>query len=160
MSHFAKVVDGLVMEVLVISQEEVNTGLFGDPSLFIQTSYNTRGGVHYGPDGQPDGPGLRKNYAGIGYFYDPLLDAFIPPKPYPSWLLDTQTCLWDSPVPYPMDGKNYVWDEDTLSWVESPPPEVAQAQSPETVPVVEEPVSVEPMLSTATSTVTQSTEGQ
>lgn len=121
MSHFAKVENGIVTEVLVISQDEVNTGLFGDPLLFVQTSYNTRGGVHYGPDGKPDGGiALRKNYAGIGYSYDPVLDAFIPPQPYPSWSLNTQTCLWDPPVPYPNDGKTYIWDEDTLSWVEVP----------------------------------------
>lgn len=122
MSHFAKVENGIVTEVLVIEQDVIDTGLFGDPASFIQTSYNTRGGVHYGPDGQPDGPGLRKNYAGIGYTYDPVLDAFIPPQPYPSWLLNTQTCLWEAPVPYPDDGKPYVWDEDTLSWVEVPLP--------------------------------------
>lgn len=120
MSHFAKVENGIVTEVLVISQDVVDSGLFGDPSLFIQTSYNTRGGVHYNQQGEPDGPGLRKNYAGIGYSYDPLLDAFIPPKPYPSWLLNTQTCLWEAPVPYPNDGKSYYWDENTLSWIEVP----------------------------------------
>lgn len=120
MSHFAKVIYGVVTEVLVISQEEVDTGLFGAPELFIQTSYNTRGGVHYNQQGEPDGPGLRKNYAGIGFTYDPELDAFIPPKPYPSWLLDTQTCLWEAPVPYPNDGNTYYWDEATLSWVEGP----------------------------------------
>lgn len=117
MAHFAKVEDSLVTEVLVISQDEIDTGMFGDPSLFIQTSYNTRGGVHYGPDGQPDGPGLRKNYAGIGYTYDITLDAFIPPQPYPSWLLNVETCLWEPPVPYPTDGGMYLWDEGTLSWV-------------------------------------------
>ena len=122
MSHFAKVEDGIVTEVLVIEQDVIDTGLFGDPVLWVQTSYNTRGGVHYGPDGQPDGPGFRKNYAGIGFFYDKLLDAFIPPKPYPSWLLDTQTCLWDPPVPYPTDGKTYIWDEESQSWVEPPIP--------------------------------------
>lgn len=120
MSHFAKVIYGVVTEVLVISQEEVDTGLFGAPELFIQTSYNTRGGVHYNQQGEPDGPGLRKNYAGIGFTYDPELDAFIPPKPYPSWILDTNTCLWDPPVPYPNDGKTYIWDEGALSWVEVP----------------------------------------
>lgn len=117
MAHFAKVENGIVTDVLVISQAEVDTGVFGAPSLWVQTSYNTRGGVHYGPDGQPDGPGLRKNYAGIGFTYDPILDAFIPPQPYPSWLLNTETCLWYPPVPYPNDGKVYSWDEDTLSWV-------------------------------------------
>lgn len=127
MALFAKVENGLVTEVLVISQDVIDTGAFGDPSLFVQTSYNTRGGVHYDQNGQPDGPGLRKNYAGVGYAYDPLLDAFIPPKPYPSWLLDTQTCLWDPPVPYPNDGKAYVWDEATLSWVEIVPPQEPSA---------------------------------
>lgn len=122
MAHFAKVIDGIVTEVLVISQDVLDTGLFGDPSLWLQTSYNTRGGVHYGPDGQPDGPGFRKNYAGIGYTYDTLLDAFIPPKPFPSWLLNTETCLWEAPTPYPTDGKYYIWDEQTLSWVEVTPP--------------------------------------
>lgn len=117
MAHFAKVEDGIVTEVLVISQDVVDSGLFGDPSLFIQTSYNTRGGVHYNQQGEPDGPGLRKNYAGIGFAYDPLLDAFIPPKPFPSWLLNTETCLWEAPVPYPTDGKFYAWDEETVSWV-------------------------------------------
>ena len=117
MSHFAKVENGIVTEVLVIEQDVIDTGLFGDPASFIQTSYNTRGGVHYGPDGQPDGPGLRKNYAGVGYTYDPALDAFIPPQPFPSWTLDTQTCLWVAPVTYPEDGAAYRWDEATLSWV-------------------------------------------
>lgn len=120
MSHFAKVENGIVTEVLVITQDVIDTGLFGDPSLWVQTSYNTRGGVHYDQQGEPDGLGLRKNYAGIGYTYDPVLDAFIPPQPYSSWLLNTQTCLWESPVPYPNDGKTYIWDESTLSWVEVP----------------------------------------
>lgn len=118
MSHFAKVINGIVVEVLVINQNVINSGAFGDPSLFVQTSYNTRGGVHYGPDGKPDGGiPLRKNYAGIGYTYDPVLDAFIPPKPYPSWLLNTNTCLWEPPVPYPSDGKAYYWDESVVNWV-------------------------------------------
>lgn len=126
MSHFAKVENGIVTEVLVISQDVIDTGMFGDPSLWVQTSYNTRGGVHYGPDGEPDGGiPLRKNYAGIGYSYDTDLDAFIPPKPYPSWLLNTQTCLWEAPVPYPTDGAAYIWDEGTLSWVKVTPPEEA-----------------------------------
>ena len=123
MAHFAQVTDNIVTQVIVIDQDTLNTGNWGDPATWIQTSYNTRGGVHYGPDGQPDGGvALRKNYAGIGFFYDPVLDAFIPPKPYPSWILDTETCLWVPPVPYPNDGKQYYWDEATLSWVEVPPP--------------------------------------
>ena len=123
MSHFAKVIDGIVTEVLVIDQATINTGLFGDPALWVQTSYNTRGGVHYNQQGEPDGPGLRKNYAGIGYTYSAILDAFIPPKPYPSWLLDEDTCLWVAPVPYPAEGGPYVWDEENQAWVEVPKPQ-------------------------------------
>lgn len=112
MSHFAKVIDGIVTEVLVIEQDVIDTGMFGDPSLWIQTSYNTRGGQH--PEGRP----LRKNYAGVGYTYDAELDAFIPPKLFPSWVLNPETCLWEAPIPYPNDGLLYKWDEDLLSWVE------------------------------------------
>ena len=114
MSHFAKVIDGIVTEVLVIEQDVIDTGLFGDPALWVQTSYNTYGGQH--PEGRP----LRKNYAGIGYTYDLTRDAFIPPSPFPSWLLNEDTCLWGAPVAHPDDGKSYAWDEDTLSWIEVP----------------------------------------
>lgn len=114
MSHFAKVIDGIVTEVLVIEQDVIDTGLFGDPSLWVQTSYNTYGGQH--PEGRP----LRKNYAGVGYTYDAVRDAFIAPQPFPSWLLNEDTCLWNAPVAYPDDGKPYYWDEDTLSWIEVP----------------------------------------
>ena len=79
---------------------------------WIQTSYNTRGGVH-----SSGGTPLRKNYAGIGYTYDSGRDAFIPPKPFASWVLDEGTCLWNAPVPYPTDGKMYNWNEATTSWV-------------------------------------------
>lgn len=116
MSHFAKVIDGIVTEVLVIEQDVLNTGMFGDPEFWVQTSYNTRGGVHYNQNGEPDGEGLRKNYAGIGFSYDPELDAFIPPQPYLSWILDIQTCLWAAPIPYPDDGKYYMWDEENTAW--------------------------------------------
>ena len=120
MSHFAQIDENnIVVQVLVIEQDVVDTGIFGDPARWIQTSYNTRDGVHYGPDNQPDdGVALRKNYAGIGYTYDAVLDAFIPPKPYPSWLLNTETCQWQPPIPYPTDGKVYTWNEDTQQWVE------------------------------------------
>lgn len=114
MAHFAKVINGIVTEVLVIEQDVIDTGLFGDPALWVQTSYNTYGGQH--PEGRP----LRKNYAGIGYTYDAERDAFIAPSPFPSWLLNDDTCLWDAPVPRPDDGKSYAWDEDTLSWIEVP----------------------------------------
>ena len=110
MSHFAKVINNIVQEVLVIEQDVIDTGLFGEPSLFIQTSYNTYGGQH--PEGRP----LRKNYAGIGYTYDTARDAFIPPQPYPSWLLNEETCLWDPPVPYPSDGEIYIWEEALQEW--------------------------------------------
>ena len=117
MAHFAKVENGVVTQVIVIDQETLNLGHWGDPSLWVQTSYNTRGGVHYGADGQPDGgEALRKNYAGIGYTYDGT--GFAAPQPYPSWTLDSQTYLWQSPVPYTTDGKLYTWNEDTKSWVE------------------------------------------
>lgn len=112
MAHFAKVENGVVTEVIVIDQETLNTGLWGDPASWIQTSYNTHGGQH--PEGRP----LRKNYAGVGYTYDAQRDAFIPPKPYPSWLLDENTCLWNSPVALPTDDKLYKWDEEVQNWVE------------------------------------------
>lgn len=112
MSHFAKVENGIVTEVLVVEQDVINTGLFGDPSIWIQTSYNTIGGQH--PEGRP----LRKNYAGIGYTYDEVRDAFIPPKPFDSWLLDEDTCLWEAPIPYPQDDKPYRWDEENQAWAE------------------------------------------
>ena len=112
MSHFAKVEGGIVTEVLVIEQDVIDTGLFGDPSLWVQTSYNTYGGQH--PEGRP----LRKNYAGIGFTYDAERDAFIPPQPFVSWTLNEDTCLWDAPTPLPDDGKPYRWDEATLAWVE------------------------------------------
>lgn len=111
MSHFAKVVNGIVTQVIVAEQEFFDTFVDSSPGEWIQTSYNTRGGQH--PEGRP----LRKNYAGIGFTYDREKDAFIPPQPYPSWLLDEETCLWNAPTPMPTDGI-YTWDEPTLSWVE------------------------------------------
>jgi hypothetical protein len=118
MAHFVKIDENnVVVDGMVVEQDVLSTGLWGDPSKWIQTSYNTRGGVHYGPDGQPDGgTPLRKNYAGIGYTYDPQRDAFIPPKPYPSWTLDEETCWWVSPVPYPSDGELYIWEEALQEW--------------------------------------------
>ena len=123
MAHFAQIdSNNIVTQVIVIDQETLNTGHWGDPATWIQTSYNTRGGVHYGQDGQPDGGvALRKNYAGIGYTYDPVRDAFIPPRPFESWTLDEDTCLWQSPVPMPQDGKLYAWNEATQSWDEFVP---------------------------------------
>ena len=120
MAHFAKVENGIVTQVIVAEPEFFDTFVDSSPGQWIQTSYNTRGGVHYSPEtGEPDGGvALRKNYAGIGYTYDSARDAFIPPQPYPSWNLNEDTCSWDSPVPYPTDGKRYNWNEDTQQWDE------------------------------------------
>lgn len=109
MSHFAKVENGIVTQVIVAEQDVIDSGLFGDG--WVQTSYNTVGGQH--PDGKP----LRKNYAGIGHIYDITQDAFYAPKPYPSWTLNENTCLWNPPIPMPNDGDRYTWDEQTTSWV-------------------------------------------
>lgn len=118
MSHYAYVPNivnniGIVERVLVIEQDVIDTGLFGTPSAFYQTSYNTHGGVH-----SLGGIPLRKNFAGVDYTLDLNRDAFIPPQDYPSWILNEDTCLWDAPTPMPQDGKIYRWDEPTLSWVE------------------------------------------
>jgi len=118
MAHFAKVDQGKVINVIVAEPEFFDTFVDSSPGEWIQTSYNTRGGIHYGQDGQPDGGvALRKNYAGIGFSYDQGRDAFIPPQPYASWTLNEDTCLWDSPVPRPDDGNLYTWDESTTSWI-------------------------------------------
>jgi hypothetical protein len=122
MGHFAKVVDGKVTQVIVAEPEFFQTFVDSSPGEWLQTSYNTRGGVHYNPEtGEPSADqskALRKNYAGMGYSYDRQRDAFIPPQPFASWVLDEATCLWNAPVPYPTDGKRYAWDEATTSWVE------------------------------------------
>jgi hypothetical protein len=126
MSHFAKVVDGIVTQVIVAEPEFFETFVDSSPGTWIQTSYNTHGGVHTN-----GGTPLRKNYAGIGYTYDAQRDAFIPPKPFASWTLNEDTCLWDSPVAYPTDGSIYIWDETSLNWI----------IHPVTEPVVEEVVT-------------------
>lgn len=112
MSHYAKVVNNTVVAVVVaeedflpLLQEVVS------PGEWIQTSYNTLGGVH-----QAGGTPLRKNFAGVGFRYDRDLDAFIPPQPYASWILNTDTCLWQAPVEVPLDGKYYIWNEDNKTW--------------------------------------------
>ena len=113
MSHFAKIENGLVTTVIVAEQEFVD----GQEGIWVQTSYNTRGGKHYGQDGNEDsGTALRKNYAGIGYVYDSTRDAFYLPEPYPSWTLDEATCRWEPPVAYPNDGESYGWNEETTAW--------------------------------------------
>jgi hypothetical protein len=127
MSHFAKVENGIVTQVIVAGQDVIDSGAFG--TGWVQTSYNTHGGQH--PGGRP----LRKNYAGVGYTYDKDRDAFYTPKPYHSWVLDEGTCHWNPPVPYPIDGvsmltyqqfpnegmKVYEWDESTVNWKDITP---------------------------------------
>jgi hypothetical protein len=109
MAHFAKVESGIVTQVIVAEQDFIDT----QEGNWVQTSYNTQGGQHL-----LGGTPLRKNYAGIGYTYDSTRDAFYTSKPFPSWALNETTCLWEAPVAYPDDDKNYAWNEDTTSWTE------------------------------------------
>jgi hypothetical protein len=123
MSHFAKVLDGKVIQVIVAEPDFFDTFVDSSPGQWLQTSYNTRGNVHYGPDGEPDGGiALRGNYAGVGYTYDAVNDVFYAPQPFPSWVLDQTTWFWGAPVAYPTDGQIYVWDEATVSWKLAPSP--------------------------------------
>ena len=114
MAHYAKVENSIVTQVIVAEPEFFETFVDSSPGEWIKTSYNTHGGVHL----EGNTP-LRKNFAGIGFTYDATRDAFIPPQQYASWLLNEDTCQWDSPVPYPTDDLMYSWDEDTTSWVET-----------------------------------------
>ena len=122
MGHFAKVSNGIVTRVIVAEADFFNNFVDDSPGQWIQTSYNTRGGVHYQPNtnepSEDQSKALRKNYAGIGYTYDSTRDAFIPPQPFNSWTLNEDSCLWDSPVAYPTDGKLYKWNEEILNWEE------------------------------------------
>ena len=117
MAHFAEIEDGIVVRVLVVDDEDEANGAELLATLkggtWVQTSYNTRGGVH-----KLDGTPLRKNYAGRGYSWREDLDAFVPPRGFDSWHLDTETCLWEPPTAMPDDGKLYLWHEDNLEWVE------------------------------------------
>ena len=110
MSHFAKVENGTVVQVIVAEQDVIDTGIFGHG--WVQTSYNTHGNQH--PEARP----LRGNYAGIGYVYDDVNDVFYAPKPYESWILNNTTWTWEAPTPMPTEGGPYKWDEPTLSWTE------------------------------------------
>jgi hypothetical protein len=112
MSHFAKVVDGKVTQVIVAEQEFFDTFVDSSPGTWIQTSYNTHGNQH------PNGTPLRGNYAGIGYTYDSVNDVFYAPQPFPSWTLNNSTWLWEAPVAYPTDGKVYKWNESITNWEE------------------------------------------
>ena len=117
--HFAEIDENnIVKRVIVAEQDFIDSGAVGDSSNWIQTSYNTRGGIHYTPDSdEPDGGiALRKNFAGIGYTYDSDKDAFYASQPYPSWLLNEDSCQWESPIPRPDDDKRYKWNEENQSW--------------------------------------------
>ena len=113
MAHYAKVENTLVTQVIVAEPEFFDTFADSSPGEWIQTSYNTLGGVHL--DG---GTPLRKNYGGVGDTYDTTRDAFYAPQPYASWTLVEATCQWTAPTAYPDDGKMYTWNEDTTNWVE------------------------------------------
>jgi hypothetical protein len=127
MSNYAKIINGIVVNVVVAEKEWVAQQI--DNSRWVQTSINIRGGIYYdNATGLPvknqakviaeqDGR-QRKNCAAIGYTYDSERDAFIPPTPYPSWKLNEDTCLWDAPIPYPSDNKSYLWDEAKQEWTE------------------------------------------
>lgn len=121
MAHFAKLgIGSKVVAVHVVSNDiatDENSGidflnnLYGTRDVWKQTSFNTRGGQHL-----EGGTPLRKNYAGVGFSYDQIKDAFISPQPHPSWTLDEDTCLWEAPVAHPDDGEFYNWNEETTSW--------------------------------------------
>ena len=124
MAHFAKVIDGKVTKVIVADQEFIDNLVEVEAGLWVQTSYNTLGGVHYEQNSdlaletpsEDQSNALRKNYAGIGFTYDETRDAFYAPQPYPSWTLNETTCRWEAPTAYPTDGRKYVWNETTTSW--------------------------------------------
>lgn len=124
MAHFAEVIDGVVNRVIVIEESQLDTGLWGSKENWIQCSYNTKGGIHYNPDtNEPDGGiPLRKNFPRQFWTYDKERDAFISPKPFPSWILNEDTCLWESPIPIPDPNSVdhiWLWIEDEQRWAKS-----------------------------------------
>ena len=121
MAHYAYLDGNNIVTQVIVGKNEGEDGIDWEEYYgAVRTSYNTRGGIHY--DSETNEPStdqskaLRKNYAGVGYSYDPARDAFIPPQPFASWILNEDTCLWDSPVPYPEDGDMYTWNEESVSW--------------------------------------------
>ena len=122
MAYFAKLKTGNIIETVEVVSNDIATteqagvdflnNLYNTSDVWKQTSYNTIGGVHL-----LGGTPFRKNYAGVDYSYDQIKDAFIPPKPFNSWILNETTCLWEAPTAYPNDGNNYIWNEETLNWV-------------------------------------------
>ena len=123
MGHYAYVTaQGIVEQVIVATQDVIDSGAFGNSSSWVKTSYNTRGGKHYDPAtnelSADQSKALRGNYPGIGYTYDQANDVFYAPQPYPSWILNQTTWTWEAPIAMPTDGKLYNWDEATTSWIE------------------------------------------
>jgi hypothetical protein len=124
MAHYAKVNNGIVEKVIVAEAEFFETFVDSSPGEWIQTSYNTRGGIHYQPNSntpsEDQSKSLRKNYAGIGFAYDKDRDAFIPPKPFNSWIINEDTCLWKAPVVMPTEtleeNQYYSWNESIVNW--------------------------------------------
>lgn len=121
MAHYAFLDANNIVINVIVGKNEGEDGIDWEEFYGAKrTSYNTLGGIHYNLEtGQPSedqSKAFRKNYAGIGYSYDPVRDAFIPPKPYDSWILNEDSCLWEAPVPYPTDGNEYYWNEETLNW--------------------------------------------
>ena len=121
MAHYAFLDENNVVTMVIVGKNEDEDGI--DWEQFygaVRTSYNTAGGVYYDPDtqepSQDQSKAFRKNYAGIGYTYDPVRDAFLPPKPFNSWILDESSCTWQPPVPMPADGEIYQWNEDLQTW--------------------------------------------
>jgi hypothetical protein len=118
MAHYAFIDDNNIVTEVIVGKDE-NEGLINWEEYYgnfrkkrcLRTSFNTYGNKHLN-----NGTPFRKNYAGVGYTYDTRLDAFIPPKPYSSWVLDEETCIWQAPVPMPNDGSSYIWDEESTSW--------------------------------------------
>lgn len=131
MAHYAFLDENNVVIEVIVGKDEGEDGVdweqhYGNfrGQTCKRTSYNTIGNVH-----RNDGTPFRKNYAGVGFTYDSERDAFIPPKSFPSWVLNEQMCLWEAPVSIPDDGKNYRWDEDTVAWVEFDPPTSGEEES-------------------------------
>lgn len=121
MTHFAKITNGIVQQVIVAEPEFFAAFVDTSPGEWLQTSYNTRGGIHYEPNtntpSKDQSKALRKNFAGIGFSYDKTRDAFIPPKPFNSWILDESSCLWNPPMPRPEGDGPYWWDENAMAWI-------------------------------------------
>ena len=118
MAHYAEIDENnIVIRVIVIDQDVLESGVMGDPNNWIQTSYNTYAGVH-----RLAGTPLRKNYAGVGYVYDKERDAFISPSPFNNYILNESTCQWEPPIEMPNDGNLYIWDDDNINWLMIPSP--------------------------------------